>query len=776
MATVLGLSAFFHDSAAALVVDGKIVAAAQQERFSRIKGDAAFPTQAATFCLSAAGVLPSALDAVVFYESPALKLQRVLDSFAGCAPRGFHAFHGAMPDWFLNKLRVREITRRELLIPSSIPIQYCLHHLSHAASAYYPSPFSSAAVLTIDGVGEWSTASIYHAKNQQLVPLVEQVYPHSLGLLYSAMTSYCGFEVNSGEYKLMGLAAYGEPRFLELFQQEFITLNEDGSLRLNALYFDFNHPTRMTTQEFARRIGQQARRTDDPLSAFHRDLAATVQAIAQQAVCNMARHAVSLTGESQLCFAGGVALNCSANGQILQVDGPQQLFIPPCASDCGGAVGAALWHENQLHPERQRSLQATGDRYQGAFLGPSFTPSECEQAILSASLKAERIDDPEQLCRRVAACLSEQKVVGWFQDAMEMGPRALGHRSILADPRSREMRDRLNEKVKHRETFRPFAPAVLANHADEYFALGSHSSSQPYMTTAVAVKAPELLAATTHIDGTSRIQTVDLRCNGLFARLLQAFQQITSVPILLNTSFNDYDEPIVCTPADAISTSQRTKLDALVLGPFLITELGTADLTRSLSEKIDSRPKAQIPSRIGSERPPKSQTVVSFARLKLISQLCLSLIATRLCLSALWFSIIAGIACALAVTVASSRDRSQQVMQWQYRITSPLRRLASMIAFVAVFLILVCPLGIAMRVRGKNHWARSGWRPLVHPASFDRSRELDVWAGLPWWLELVWRFYIDKQWWLIPLILACAAIALVAQVSGAVSPWIYTLW
>ncbi len=755
MATVLGLSAYFHDSAAALVVDGKIAAAAQQERFSRIKGDAAFPTQAAEFCLHAAGVSSSDLDAIVFYESPALKLQRVLESFAGHAPRGFRAFHSAMPDWFSSKLRIREMIRRELTVPKSIPIEYCLHHLSHAASAYYPSPFSSAAVLTIDGVGEWSTASIYHAKNQQLVPLIEQVYPHSLGLLYSAMTSFCGFEVNSGEYKLMGLAAYGQPRFLELFQQEFITLNDDGSLRLNARYFDFNHPTRMTSREFEKRIGQIARTANQPITAFHRDLAATVQVVTQQAVLNMARHALHQTNESQLCFAGGVALNCSANGHLLQLEGLKQLYIPPCANDSGGAVGAALWHENQLHPDRHRTLQASNDLYRGSFLGPTFTTAECEQAICSAGLQAERIDNPEQLCERIAKCLSEQQVVGWFQGAMELGPRALGHRSILADPRSITMRDRLNEKVKHRETFRPFAPAVLADSAEEYFELNGHGISQPYMTTAVAVKSPALLAATTHVDGTSRIQTVDLRCNDLFVKLLKAFQQIASVPALLNTSFNDRDEPIVCSPADAIATARRTRLDALVLGPFLVTEFG---------------------STVQIERTPKAEAPVSLARLKLLAQLLVGLGIAWISVSTLWISIITGIACTVAVVMLSSRDRAQRVLHWQQRITKPLRWLASTVAFATVFLVLVCPLGVVMRLRGKNLWTRSGWRPLVQPATFRRTRELDVWAELPWWLELVWRFYTDKQWWLIPLILACAVITVVAQVSGAVSPWIYTLW
>ncbi len=755
MATVLGLSAFFHDSAAALVVDGQLVAAAQEERFSRAKGDAAFPSQAARFCLEYAGLPANQLDAVVFYENPALKLERVWQAFAEQSPRGWNAFRQAMPDWFQCKLRFAEITRRELRLPRRTSVHTCLHHLAHAASAYYPSPFSSATVLTVDGVGEWTTAAIFNATDNVLEPLVEQRYPHSLGLFYTALSTYCGFEANSGESKLMGLAAYAQPLFHELLLQELMSLNQDGSIQLNARYFDFNHPTRMTTPALDKLLSCRPRQSSEPLEEVHRQLAASMQSVAELVIITMARYAIQVTGKPELCLAGGVALNCAANGRLAQTPEVSKLWVPPCANDSGGAIGAALWYENQLHPDRARTIQSQGDLYSGAALGPEFTTSDCEQAIQAAGIATQKFDDAEQLCEHVANRLANGQVIGWFQGRMEFGPRALGCRSILADPRRRETRDRVNEMVKHREAFRPFAPAALADQAAEYFDIPASQPDLPFMTTTVVVKTPEQLQAVTHVDGTARLQTVDLGRNGLFAKLLSQFQSRTGLPILLNTSFNDRDEPIVCSPQDALTTARNTQLDALVLGPFVIERMpeGTRHTGRS-----------PLPA------------PVSFAQLKVATQCLLAMLGTWLILDEPWRWIVGLVLLVTGAVLISRRTVASRLLHWQFQASYPVRWTFSLVSYALVYGLLICPLGIWRRIRGKRLWQQHGWHAFESLPTYLEKQSFDVGSHLPWWLELAWRFHVDKKWWMIPLLLACALIALAAQLGTAVSPWIYTLW
>jgi carbamoyltransferase len=589
MTRIIGISAYYHDSAAALVEDGNIRVAVQEERFSRTKHDARFPAAAILECLRYAGVGLQSIDYVVFYDKPLLKFERLLETYLSVAPRGIRSFIAAMPVWLREKLFLKQVLRRELsalsgLETADLPrLMFSQHHLSHAASAFYPSPYAQAAVLCLDGVGEWATTSAWRGANSRLEGLWELQFPHSLGLLYSAFTSYCGFKVNSGEYKLMGLAPYGKPKFAAVIRDELIDIKADGTFRLNMRYFDYAHGLRMTSDRFHRLLGRPPRAPESELDQHYMDVASSIQRVTEDVVVALARTLQRETRERNLCMAGGVALNCVANGQVLRESGFESLWIQPAAGDAGGALGAALgvWHE---FLEKPRVVQQS-DAMSGSLLGPEFEPDAMRAAAESEGLSIGELAD-DALADEIAARIDSGEVVGWFQGRMEFGPRALGARSIIGDPRSPEMQSRINLKIKFRESFRPFAPAVLEERCADWFDLDTPS---PYMLLVAPVT--ELrrseegadvhglerlnvsrsdIAAVTHVDYSARVQTVDGRWNPRFRDLIAAFEQRTGVPVLVNTSFNVRGEPIVCTPADAVRCFLKTEMDTLVLGNLVI--------------------------------------------------------------------------------------------------------------------------------------------------------------------------------------------------------------
>jgi carbamoyltransferase len=587
---ILGISAFYHDSAAALVEDGRIVAAAQEERFTRRKHDAAFPHNAIGYCLAEAGVTADELDHVVFYDKPFLKFERLLETYIALAPRGFRSFKMSIPLWLKEKLFQKSLLRDELSRFSEAfdtsRLLFCEHHLSHAASAFYPSPFENAAVLTMDGVGEWATTSAAMGEGHRLEIFQEIHFPHSLGLLYSAATYYTGFKVNSGEYKVMGLAPYGEPKYAKLILDNLIDLKPDGSFRLDMSYFDYCTGFTMTSDRFAKLFGEPVRSPDQLLTPFHMDVAASIQSVLDEAVLRLTRSLARQTGSRNLCLAGGVALNCVANGKVLRDGHFDNIWIQPAAGDAGGAVGAAL---AACHIFKGQPRKANGaDAMSGAFLGPSFPQAEIERRLTAAGARFAVLGEDE-LIETTAQALAGQKAVGWFQGRMEFGPRSLGARSILGDPRSPGMQKNLNLKVKYRESFRPFAPAVLREDVSEWFDLASDS---PYMLVVADVRQDKRrrmtteeqalfgidklnvsrseIPAVTHVDYSARIQTVHTETNPLFHRLLSRFKALTGCPILVNTSFNVRGEPIVCTPEDAFRCFMGNELDALVIGKCVL--------------------------------------------------------------------------------------------------------------------------------------------------------------------------------------------------------------
>ncbi|MBI1348947.1 hypothetical protein GC163_21960 [bacterium] len=589
MTTILGISAFFHDAAAALVVDGNIVAAAEEERFTRLKHDASFPTQAIAACLTQAGLTAEAIDYVAFYEKPLLKFDRLMETFLSTAPRGFPSFVKAVPQWLHQKLFLRREIRRGLNDTYQRQCLFPEHHESHAASAFYPSPFENAAILTIDGVGEWATATIGEGRGNTIRLTHELRFPHSPGLLYSAFTHYCGFKVNSGEYKLMGLAPYGTPKYVDLIYEHLVDLKPDGSFFLNQRYFDYLAGTRMISKRFQRLFGAPPRVPESPITEREMDLAASIQVVLEEIVLRMARTAHRWTGQSALCLAGGVALNCVAN-RHLQCKGPfEKLWIQPAAGDAGGALGAALlvWHQLLGQP---RVVQEH-DAQHGSLLGPSTTAAEIRSSLEELHVVAEPIEDESERLQTVARLLAEGKIVGWFQGRMEFGPRALGARSLLADPQPVTMQRVMNEKIKLREAFRPFAPAVLQERAVDYFNLPSGADS-PYMLLVADVQPTQRITiddtatdargfallnqrrstipAVTHVDYSARVQTVDPQRNRPFYQLLKVFESLTGCPVLINTSFNVRGEPLVCSPADAIRCFLSTEIDALVLEDYLM--------------------------------------------------------------------------------------------------------------------------------------------------------------------------------------------------------------
>lgn len=586
MRHILGISAFYHDSAAVLLRDGEIVAAAQEERFTRRKHDDSFPREAIRWCLERGAIRADELDAVAFYEKPIRKFARSLEVFLTIAPRGLRSFLEVMPNWLGERLDLPGAVRGELPeLSASCVFLFPEHHLSHAASAYYPSPFSEAAVLTIDGVGEYATTTLGMGKGGTLEILKEIRFPHSLGLLYSAFTSYCGFRVNSGEYKLMGLAPYGRPRYADRIREHLIDLKDDGSFRLNLDYLSYLRGRTMTNKRFHRLFEGVPRVPESEIDQRHMDLAASIQAVTEQAMLHLARYAREVTGCVNLCMAGGVALNCVANGVIQREKIFERLWIQPAAGDAGGALGAAMfaWHHDRIGG---RENDRATDSMHGALLGPEFRDEEIEPILVKFGASYERLEEDE-LIARTAALIADQQVIGWFQGRMEYGPRALGSRSILGDPRSSKLQSEINRKIKFRESFRPFAPAVLEEKAHEYFNLASPS---PYMLIVAEVKEtirraapgeerPGLerlhevrseIPAVTHVDFSARVQTVGRDANPRFLRLLQRFHEMTGCAALINTSFNVRGEPIVCTPEDAYRCFVNTNLDFLVIGSFLL--------------------------------------------------------------------------------------------------------------------------------------------------------------------------------------------------------------
>jgi carbamoyltransferase len=587
---ILGLSAYYHDSAACLLRDGEIVAAAQEERFTRKKGDESFPRHAVEFCLREAGAAVADLTAVGFYDKPLLKFERILETYLGIAPRGFRSFRMAGPLWMKDKLYTDRLLRDELGAFEG-DLFYAEHHEAHAASAFFPSPFQEAAILTMDGVGEWATASIGIGRGNDFEIVRELHWPDSLGLLYSAFTYYTGFKVNSGEYKVMGLAPYGEPRYVDLILNNLLDLREDGSFRLNQKYFDYLGGLTMTNQAFDELFGGPPRVPESKLTQKEMDLARSVQVVCEEVMLRMARTAKAITGLDQLCLAGGVALNCVGNGRVLR-EGPfKEIWIQPAAGDAGGALGVAqlIWHRQLAKP---RKVKPGMDSMQGAYLGPQFSDEAIAAFLDGQGIPYERMDRSAMLMR-VAGALAEEKVIGWFNGRMEFGPRALGARSILGDPRSPRMQAQMNLKIKFREGFRPFAPSVLRERVADYFELDSDS---PYMLLVAPVARDRQIPMTqaqrglwgieqlnvprsdipavTHIDYSARVQTVTREVSPDYYDLIKAFDSLTGCPVLVNTSFNVRGEPIVCTPQDAYRCFMRTHIDMLVLGPFVLTKTG----------------------------------------------------------------------------------------------------------------------------------------------------------------------------------------------------------
>ncbi|WP_417749248.1 SxtJ family membrane protein [Rosistilla oblonga] len=568
MTAILGISAFYHDSAAALIVDGAIVAAAQEERFTRCKHDASFPEHAIAFCLEQAGLSRADLDYVVFYEKPFVKFERLLETYLAVAPAGFRSFAAAMPVWLKDKLFIKRRLQREFADASNAKLIFTGHHQSHAASAFFPSPFEEAAFLTLDSVGQWATTTWGVGRGKKLQTDHQINFPHSLGLLYSAFTYHCGFKVNSGEYKLMGLAPYGSPIYADTIRKHLIETRDDGSFWMDMRYFQYCRGLTMTNRRFSDLFQISPRAPESELQQQHFDMAASVQAVIEEIVMAMARHIHRQTACKNLVLAGGVALNCVANGRLLR-EGPfERIWVQPAAGDAGGALGGSLLAWHQLL-NKQRTVQPDQDPQAGSLLGPSYTNAAISQFLDRQAARYTQIDDDRELTRRVAELLSEGKVVGWFHGRMEFGPRALGARSILADARVPQMQSILNDKVKRRESFRPFAPIVLRELAADWFDIAPPHDS-PYMSFVTKVaeskRSPHNeIPAVTHVDGTARLQTVDRVRNPRLHQLLTDFYQQTRCPVLVNTSFNVRGEPIVCTPEDAFRCFAKTEIDVLVL-------------------------------------------------------------------------------------------------------------------------------------------------------------------------------------------------------------------
>ena len=579
---ILGLSCFYHDSAACLVRDGEIIAAAQEERFSRQKHDAGFPTNAINYCLHKAGITAGDLDFIVFYDKPFIKFERILETSLSYAPSGITQFIEALPIWLKQKLWVTEIIRKDLGFKGKI--LFTEHHEAHAASAFYPSPFKEAAFLTIDGVGEWETASFGIGKDNDLDIQQYLRFPHSLGLLYSAFTYYIGFRVNSGEYKLMGLAPYGRPLYSDLILKELIDLKDDGSFKINMKYFGFCNSLRMTNLRFNRLFGGAPRKPETKITQRYMDIAASIQQVTEEIMLKMASHIHKVTGQDKLCLAGGVALNCVGNGRILRESQFKDIWIQPASGDAGCALGAALlvWYK---YLGNKRSANGVSDAQKGSLLGPFYSDDYIESFLRKKNIPYQRLNYSD-IVKEVSDLVIKGKVIGWFQGRIEFGPRSLGARSIIGDARNADMQSKINLKIKYRESFRPFAPTILAENVSEWFELDKES---PYMLLVAPVRGDKrtkvvdefngldklktvrsLIPAVTHVDYSARIQTVKRTDNPLYYDMLQAFYQKTGCPVIINTSFNIRGEPLVLTPEDAFKCFMRTEMDDLILGSFLL--------------------------------------------------------------------------------------------------------------------------------------------------------------------------------------------------------------
>lgn len=588
---ILGISAYYHDSAATLIHDGNIIAACQEERLTRIKNDSSFPKNSILFCIKAAGISVDQIDSIVFYEKPFIKFERLLETYIQFAPKGFISFSKAIPIWLNEKIFQKKMIKENLhqigfSKATSDALLFSEHHQSHAASAFYPSPFNEAIILTMDGVGEWDTTTVYHGRDNSIKKLMEQRFPHSLGLLYSAFTYHCGFKVNSGEYKLMGLAPYGKPVYVEKIKKHIVDVKLDGSFKLNMDYFDFCVGLTMTNQKFNNLFENSFRKAEDPVKQIHMDIAASIQTVLEEIVLNICTHVSHKYGVKNICLAGGIALNCVANGKVLQAKIFDEVWIQPAAGDAGGSLGAALvaYHDYFNRPR----IVNSSDSMSGAYLGPSFSNDEIRNILEERKLKFTELTFPD-LLDQVAKLLADGKTLGWFQGKSEFGPRSLGNRSILADPRSTEMQKELNLKIKYRESFRPFAPAILEEEAQNWFKLETKS---PYMLLVAEILENKridlrddeknffgidllncrrsVVPAVTHVDYSARLQTVSKSTNPKFYQLIEKFKALTACPILLNTSFNVRGEPIVNSPAEALNCFFATGLEILVLENFLI--------------------------------------------------------------------------------------------------------------------------------------------------------------------------------------------------------------
>ncbi len=583
---ILGISAFYHDSASALIKEGVILAAVQEERFSRIKGDSSFPSRAISYCLSSAGITIEEVDHIVFYDKPVLKFDRILASYIHTAPKGIRSFLKAVPAWLKDKLWVESTIRNELgLKDSSKLILFTEHHQSHAASAFLPSPYEKAAILTVDGAGEWTTTMIGKGDGNSIKMMKKISFPHSIGLLYSAFTYYCGFRVNSGEYKLMGLAPYGRPVYLDLIKRELVNVSEDGSFLLNERYFGYISGLRMINRRFEKLFGRPALKADMVPDQFYMDVASSVQELISEILVKMASYARRLTGESNLCIAGGVGLNCVSNRRILKESGYDSIWVQPASGDAGGSLGAAMY-AYYCYLNKSRSADGVHDFQKGSYLGPDYTDDDIKSALDSFKAVYRRME-LQEVYEETARLIDSQKVVGWFQGRSEFGPRALGNRSILGDARSTEMQSVMNLKIKFRESFRPFAPSILEEHVSDYFDINSPS---PYMLFTAGVIKDKLvdadctgktwiellkvrrsvIPAVTHVDGSARIQTVSEKENPVFYGLLKEFYKLTGCPVLINTSFNVRGEPVVNSPADAYMCFMGTHIDVLVMGNYIL--------------------------------------------------------------------------------------------------------------------------------------------------------------------------------------------------------------
>lgn len=586
MAAILGISAFYHDSAAVLLIDGEIVAAAQEERFSRIKNDPGFPTKAVDYCLSKAGLTAADLDHVGFYDKPFLKFERLLETYVATAPLGIRSFFKAIPIWLQQKLHLPREMRKALGGAYTKRFVFTEHHESHAASAFFPSPFDEAAILTLDGVGEWATASFGVGRGNKIELTHELHFPHSLGLLYSAFTQYCGFRVNSGEYKLMGLAPFGEPKFADLIYEHLIDLKGDGSFRMDMSYFDYTAGLSMISTKFENLFGEPRRQAESEISEHSMDIAASVQAVTEEIMVRCARHVRETTGMNKLCLAGGVALNCVGNGRILREGIFDEIWVQPASNDAGGALGVAqfIWHQLLDHSRTPGKI----DSQKGSLLGPRFDHESCLETVKREDAPFTHLESEDVRARWIAERINEGKVVGLMQGRMEFGPRALGCRSILGDPRSEKMQRLINLKIKYRESFRPFAPSVLRESASEWFDFKPDQES-PYMLLVTSVKesrqkasddrakgldrlqvARSEIPAVTHVNQSARVQTVDPERHGFYYKVVAAFEKLTGCPMVVNTSFNIRGEPIVCSPDDAYRCFMSTEMDALVIEDLVL--------------------------------------------------------------------------------------------------------------------------------------------------------------------------------------------------------------